>query len=358
MTLTELSFSVRKYYPYAILGSLVILIMFYSVQLIMLFLQNKPTGPQINPIFNVLKRPVVPEASSSANIKFSLENIEGRPVTATDTARVYFLTPPPRTPFGFREKAYLIAQTVGFNTENDSTTFVLQGPDALFTDATKKLVVDIKNFNFNFQYSFADQPGLFDKVITPSSGTAQGKAISFLQSLDVYPKELSTGKTNVIFFNFSPETKTIRPVNKDEEGNIVEVDFSTADIDGFPTVSSTFFNSQNFVLMAFFEDTGFQVLRAQVKHFDRSTEQYGIYPTRTGDEAYNDLRAGEGIVVSNPQNLEQVTVRRMFMAYYDPDIYQEYLQPVYVFVGDDNFVAYVPATAKQYIAKPAESAGQ
>lgn len=354
MSLTELSFYVRKYYPFGILGALIILIVFYSFQLFFLFLQNKPKGPTIDPIFNVLKRPVVPEASSSANIKFTLENIEGRPVTATDTARVFFLLPPPRTPFGFREKAYLIAQTFDFDT--DTVNFLLQGKNAVFSDATKKLTVDIQNFNFFFQYAFADKPGLFDIAKTPSTNEAQGQAINLLQSIDVYPPELATGKTNTIYFNFNPESKTIRPTNKGEDGNMVEVDFARADIDGFPTVSPTFFNSQNFVLMAFFTDGTFQILRSQVKFFAKSTEQFGIYPVRTGDEAYADLQKGEGIVVSNPQDLDTVVIKSMFMGYYDPDEYQDYLQPVYVFVGEDNFVAYVPAVSKQYIAKPGEKA--
>jgi hypothetical protein len=106
--------------------------------------------------------------------------------------------------------------------------------------------------------------------------------------------------------------------------------------------------------MAFFNDGTFQVLRSQVKFFEKSLEQFGVYPLRTGDEAYVDLQQGEGIVISNPQKRKDVIIRTMFLAYFDPDEYQDYLQPVYVFVGDDNFVAYVPAVTKQYIARPGE----
>ena len=38
----------------------------------------------------------------------------------------------------------------------------------------------------------------------------------------------------------------------------------------------------------------------------------------------------------------------MFLGYYDPDVYQEYLQPMYVFLGDNNFVAYLPAITDDY----------
>jgi hypothetical protein len=39
----------------------------------------------------------------------------------------------------------------------------------------------------------------------------------------------------------------------------------------------------------------------------------------------------------------------MFLGYYDPDIYQKYLQPVYVFLGNNGFVAYVPAIKEEYV---------
>lgn len=41
----------------------------------------------------------------------------------------------------------------------------------------------------------------------------------------------------------------------------------------------------------------------------------------------------------------------MFLGYFDPDVYQEYLQPVYVFIGDDDFVSYVPAVSGEYLVE-------
>jgi GTP cyclohydrolase III len=40
----------------------------------------------------------------------------------------------------------------------------------------------------------------------------------------------------------------------------------------------------------------------------------------------------------------------MFLAYLDLDAYAEYVQPVYVFLGNDNFVGYVPAIDDKYLA--------
>ncbi|MBI2051778.1 hypothetical protein HYT33_03390 [Candidatus Roizmanbacteria bacterium] len=94
-----------------------------------------------------------------------------------------------------------------------------------------------------------------------------------------------------------------------------------------------------------------RILRSEVKFFEKSEEQVGIYPLKTGEQAYEVLRRGEAYVVSNPENRTSITVKRMFLAYFDPDVYQDYLQPVYVFLGEGNFVAYVPAVSSEFLTE-------
>ena len=50
-----------------------------------------------------------------------------------------------------------------------------------------------------------------------------------------------------------------------------------------------------------------------------------------------------GFVVAGTQGQKNVTIKSMKLGYFDPDIYQNYLQPVYVFLGEGDFVGYVPA---------------
>jgi hypothetical protein len=70
-----------------------------------------------------------------------------------------------------------------------------------------------------------------------------------------------------------------------------------------------------------------------------------VYPLKTGDTAYDELKAGKGIVIAKPRQSTNVTIHKMYLAYLDLDVYQEYLQPVYVFEGgkDDPFVGYIQA---------------
>jgi len=260
--------------------------------------------------------------------------------------------PQAETKFGYREKLYLIAKSLGFNTELSG--YRLVGSQATFSEPKQKLVIDIKNFNFDYQYFFENDKSVFENVRTPNQEESIEKAVEFLQTAGRYPQELSQGKTNVLFLKYDTERDSMAVLNNNLEANVVEVDFYRPDVDAqpnaIPVVSPKYFNSQNYVLMMFKNDGSYKILRAQVKFYDRSVEQIGVYPMRSGNQAYEDLQKGKGFVVSQPQT-ENITIRKMFLGYLDPDVYQEYLQPVYVFVGDGDFVGYVPAVSGEYLVE-------
>ncbi|MBI2051779.1 hypothetical protein HYT33_03395 [Candidatus Roizmanbacteria bacterium] len=227
MTLTDFSYYVRRFYPFVIVGIIIFLIIFYLVKLSFLYLETiKPYTPYTNPAFGKIKRPYLAIASSSAGLRFTLDTIEGQPVTATDTAKVFFL-PPPHAQFGYIEKIYLIAQNFGFNTELAKHKLVVD--QAIFSEKNQKLIIDVRNFNFNYRYFFEVKPDLFDSVVTPQSQDSENKAIDFLKSIGGYPDEFAQGKTNIIFLQYNPKGKTIAVLKNNLNANLVEVDFYRPD---------------------------------------------------------------------------------------------------------------------------------
>lgn len=348
MTLTEVSYYSRRFAPVAILFFLVFLIFFYAMKLLFIALQGPPREIiQTDPVFGKIKRPFVKEASSSGAYKFTLDTVEGQPVTASQAGKVYFL-PGSSARFGYREKIYVIAKTLGFNTNFIKHRLI--DTDAVFTDSRQKVTIDITNFNFTYQYNFEDNPKIFENTMIPSSTEITNKSIDFLKTVNRYPDELATGKTNIIYLVYNQQNKSFIPVERPQEANAVEVDFFRPDIDGFSTVTPVFPNSQNYVIMVFY-DGAEKVLRAQIKFFEKSTEQVGVYPLKTGDVAWEELKKGNGMVVSSTKDQTNVSVKKMFMAYLDPSIYQDYLEPVYVFINDQNFVAFVPAVSNDFLTE-------
>ena len=346
MTLTELSYYSRKYAPYAVLAFLVFMIFFYIVKLSLIYIQGKkPQTTYINPIFSKIEALEIKEATPSSDFTFTIDTIEGQPVTATAAARVYFL--PKEIPgFGYREKIYIMAKSLGFDT--DSVVPKLNDSEAVFNDGKQKLTVDIANFNFKYEYNFDNNPEVFDGVVNPEAKTAETKAVNFLNSIGRYPEELSRGKTNSVYWFYNKDVRQSVVLDKGDGANMIEVDFYRPDINEYPAVSPKYYNSQNYVLMVFYEG-GYKILRAQTAFFAKSNEQIGVYPLVTGNKAYEDLVAGKGMVILAPKDNKSIVIKKMFLGYYDPDFYQQYLQPVYVFLGENNFVAYVPAVSEEYL---------
>lgn len=349
MTLTEVSYFSRKFAPFAILIFVIVLILFYTFKLMFLFAElNKPKVVEINPIFKEIRLLELPEATPSSQHTYVMDTVEGEPITATEAAKVFFI---PKSPFrfGYKEKISVIAKTLGFEGNGLEYQLSAKKTDAIFEDKKRKFVIDINNFNFKFDQDITRSPELFQKPAIPDKESAQNKAIDFLKSFDRYPTDLAKGRMNVIFLQYDTVSSRTAVLEDNKDANMAEVDFYRADIDQFPIVSPKYFNSQNYVTMVQTVN-GYQVVGAQMQFFEKSEGQVGIYPIIDGQTAFEKLATGSGFIVSGanlPQ--KQIPIKRMFMGYFDPNTYQEYLQPVYVFLGDNNFVAYVPAVTDKYL---------
>lgn len=346
MTLTELSYYSRRSAPFAIIFILILLILFYIFKLFFLYLDlNKPKIIRTNTVFGKINQPEIKEQIKTDKINYRFDTVEGEPISASETAKIYYI-PAATTKFGYREKIYLMAKNFDFDTT--VTKHKLVGKEASFSDEKRQLTIDITNFNFTYQYQFTGEEGFFLNNHMPKKPEIENKGIDFLKSIGRYPTELAQGKTNIIYLYFDQQSKQLSVVKDANKANMVEIDFYRPDIDIFPIVSPTYFNSQNFLVMIFSGDEH-KILKAQVKFFEKSEEEHGVYPIKTGQTAWESLKAGNAIVISAPKDKNDIVIKQMFFGYFDPDIYQEYLQPVYVFLGDNNFVSYVPAITDEYL---------
>ncbi len=350
MSLTQFSYYFRRFLPFIILGFLLLLVLVYTFKVFFLYLGTQsPQTVYTNPAFGKITRPKLTNAKSSGGFSYLLDTVEGEPTTATASANVFFL-PQATTRFGYREKIYLIAKNLGFDTE--IVTHHLNGKEAIFEDGTQSLTIDITNFNYNYEYRYATNEAFFQNTIIPEESDIEEKAIDFLKSVGRYPEELAKGKNHILYFNLDVANNRLYATERPKEANVVEVDFYRPDIPADPTaipiVSPSYFNSPNHVVMVF-NESSMKVLRAQVSFFEKSDTQVGVYPVKTGNIAWEEFKSGKGMIVSNDTEGSSITIKKMFLGYLDPDIYESYLEPVYVFLGDNNFVGYVPAVSNDFL---------
>ena len=353
MTLTELNYYIRKFAPVAVIFTLVLIILFFSLQLLFLYIGSKlPTQVEeekvaLNTVFSKIKSPILPKSRSSKLYTYVLNTLDGTTNVeqATSAANVYFI-PKASATFGFISQIYLMAETMGIDTK--TTQHTLHDTTAEFDDGKRKLQINIDNYNFNYDFVFTPDDINFETTTIPTPEKLESNATGILSKINRYPQELAQGKKNIIYLNFNSDTKALTTLKTPEGSNMAEVDFYRPDIDGYPLVTSTYYNSSNYVLFAF-EQENLKVVRAQISLMEHSVDQVGVYPIKTSTQAWQEFNSGSGFVVSATEEGGEVTIKKVFLAYYDPDVYQEYLQPVYVFLGENNFVGYIPAVTAEYI---------
>ncbi len=299
-----------------------------------------------NPIFGKINPPELSQATSSAGFNFTLDTVEGVPVTATSAANVYFI---PDTPvrFGYQDKISLIAKNFGIDTS--TVQYTLSGREAIFQDGGSTLKIDIGNFNFKYDGDIAVS-SLQVGSVTKSETDIVNDATNFLKSVGRYPQELATGTTNVIYLTYDLSQGNFVNVERAGQASAVEVDFYRPSVNGIDIVTPKFFNSQNYVVMSYSSDTP-TVIKAQINFFEKDDSQFGVYPVISGDAAWAELKSGKGLLVAGRAGVKNISIKKMGLYYLDPDTYQPYLEPVYVFIGDNDFVAYVPAVNGNYLVK-------
>lgn len=302
------------------------------------------SSTSLNTMFGSLPPPIFThKIGYPTGATFTLDNIEGRPVTATNSAQVFFI-PPKSTRFGYIQTIYSMAKNAGFDAEKVS--HVLHDTIATFNDGIQKLDIDITYFNFSYKYTYENSPLTFINPQLVDESTIKDRAITYLQQLGRYPPELSLGSQHIVYMRYNTDTQELEVVQNPNQANVVEVDFFRPDItgrlDNYPVVSPKYFTSENYVVMTL-NAVSPKIIKAQIKFFDKDEANVGVYPLKSGDDAWAEFNGGKGTLVSPGGTSYPITIKKMFLGYFEPDTYQPYLQPVYVFLGDNNFAAYVPA---------------
>ena len=96
-------------------------------------------------------------------------------------------------------------------------------------------------------------------------------------------------------------------------------------------------------------------MAAQYHYYPVDESQYSTYPIITPDEAFSQLQSGKAFVASMGQYKDGQTlkIRKIYLAYFDPDSQGDFYQPIYVFDSGDtdptnSFIGYLPAVSPTY----------
>lgn len=341
-SLTETAYYTRKAINWGVIGLVVFFILRFLFNSALNTWQRLHPPPPPPPTVAFGKLPVLnfPENKNSANnLKFTLETIEGRPYVASTSAAVYFISKPTPNLLALT-RAKQFANRLNFTNEpttDNQTVFHFIDP----VNPARYLDYNIVVNNFDLSYDYGSDIGLFNEKNLPQAAQTMQEAKNFLQNFGLYPPALIAGEEKITYLALLGNN--LVSSTSYSEANAIRLDLGRANLEDLKLFPP---NPQNELVYFIFSPSSDQTkkfLKISYKFWPIEIEQRATYPLKTAQAAWEELKNGKGYIAQIGQTNGQVIIRKMFLGYFYPDDYQQFLQPIYVFEGDPGFLGYVAA---------------
>lgn len=270
-----------------------------------------------------------PGGVTSSNFSYSIDTVTGGLPEIPKLIKVYFI---PQTSISLlsSDRAQKLAESLGFLSRPE----ILSPTRYQFTDDKGGiLIIDLTTGNFHIQRPpSATDSAQLNTIPLESREQFITAFKEYLASRNLLTKELENGKTNVSFKG---------PPQEKPDSALVSI--LPPEWDGIPTVTASFNHGLVKATVSAVGDgtQRFANIDYTVWQSDKTT--YSTYPLKTAEQALADLRSGLGFISIEPK-AAQVSISSVYLAYFQPEEYSPYLQPVFVFEGP-GVTALVPAVA-------------
>lgn len=306
--------------------------------------KHPPPPPPPTVAFGKLPQLKFPD-QTRGSLTFKLETVTGATPDLGDRAHVFFM-PAKRANLLALERATNQATRLGFTLPPAKLTDTLYR----WTNSTPlptNLDLDIIYGHFTLTASWQQDPTLLDAAHLPSSTQAVIEAQDYLADTGLLPEDLKTGRTQVSFLRSS--TGNFVPALSLSESEFVQVDLFRKDLDAGKVYTATPAAGLVRLIFSGNTNTGKRIVSLTYNYFPVNYDQSATYPLKSSTTAWDELKSGQGFIATPPTTGTEAVIRRVSLGFYDSPKPQTFLQPVYVFAGDNNFVAYVPAVDSKWI---------
>lgn len=386
MTLHETVENVKKAGVGTAIGLGIVVVLFIIVRL-GLFIKDAVFPPKIEPptlAYGKLPPVQFPETKSKAQLTFTINTVTGELPDLPDRLIIYPLVQYEPN-FLNLEKVKTIVGSLGFVQEDGTVIPEKAIGDGIYewqqtTGIKKKMVFNIVTFDFNMKSNYLSSLQYTSGHFISDEKSAVTTTTKFLGDIGLMPKDLDVNKsqnppndiryiTAPIKYDVNKETGQLIPAESLDRTKIFRVDLYQKDIEyelatgvnNNPTIFSTkslklpiLYPDPPYSTMSFYigsGDNAAEVVDADFVHKDVvvSGDTKATYPLITAKEAYEMLKQGQAYIAKYSGGNGEVPINKVYQAYYLGRNKQEYLMPIIVFEGANDFIAYVSAVRSEQI---------
>jgi len=293
--------------------------------------------------FGKLTKIPFPE-SATTKLTYTLETVTGGlPQDMATQAKVYFM-PKISANLLSLDNTKSKAESLGFDKD------IQQISETVYkfkhSNYPSTLQINIVTNNFSISYDLASDNSLIN-LMPPVAEVAASDFGSYLSKAGMLPDDL-TGSVTHDFLKIS-DGQLISAMSL-SEANFIKINLFRKNYDNLPSLTKNPNQSNVWAIMSGVPNQGQQIVASEYHYHAVDETQYSTYPVKTPEVAFGELQNGQAYIASLGINAEgdNLKIRRIYLAYFDPEEITEYYQPIYVFEGDNGFTAYLPAITADY----------
>lgn len=326
--------------------ALVILIIIIIILRVLLIFKNTlfpPPPPTPTAAFGLLKEPEFPEGIKK-DFTYEIDTISGTLPTLPTLTNVYKMEE--KLPDILdAENASQRASSLKFEYEPQQISdfeyrWINNNPP------NQILTIDTRFNKFVLTSSYLNFEDKIKSRTFSDEGEAISTAESFLQSLGMYPEDIDEENKEVEYFTL--EGGTLRQSTRVVTSNVATIYFYQKPLEEVPIAYPQSPKSPMKITVAKPDFDG-DVIDANFAHQNILTEESATYAIKTSEEAFEDLKNGDAFVLTHDGDDANIKISDVTLALYFSGNQQEFLTPVIVFEGNNNFRAYVSAITDELI---------
>lgn len=358
-TLTQASVTARKVIKFGAIGFVAITILWYLGGALIKYYQSVNPAPLPDPTMDFGQLPKIVFPESITRPKLTLELPTGSIPTFVDRMRVYS-EPIKRSTFSDSEKGIETAAALGFLFKPEQKTesnYVWTNQDQL----NSKLDMNIVSGHFNLTRQWQNNPALASMASFASDKAVIMETENYLSRVGLLSSDV-VGVEKVTYLK--DDGGNLSKALSLSDADFVQLDLFRKNMDEIKAESKTneivasypFYRADPnkgllSVVVSGSKTLSDKIISLDYKYNKIDYTKSGTYPIKTGDEAWAELENGGGYVFMGESSATDVKIRRVFLGYYDANNSTGYAMPIYIFLGDQGFTAYVSAVVEGAIKK-------
>lgn len=340
--LTDTAIVARKAIRYSIYALIILLtgrlLLGVAVGIFRYFFPEPPPAPTV--LFSRLPNISFPDSKAdSSKLTFTLQTPEGSLPAFPTQEKVYFMPKIQSNLFSV-ENGLDKGKALGFINNGQRITETLYR--FKHQSLPKTLDINIVTNIFSISYDLAADPSAIE-AIPPAPEIAQNQLRTYLSSAELLPTDLEGPVTHDFL---KVEQGKLVPAISLSESDVIRINLFRSPYDKLPSMGPDPKKSNVWFLVSGSKEQDKKILAGEYHYLPIDKDKSSTYPIKTAGEAWNDLTNGKAYVAESSGETN-IVIRRVYLAYYDPDKASDFFQPIIVFEGD-NFTAYVPAVTDEY----------